>query len=114
MPSSGYLSSMMSGGANSPDFREHDRGAESPQFGHHTGGHAPRKVGRVPEGRAATNTNSLNIALENVTASQSAIRDADFASETAAMTRAQVLVQANTSILATANATPQSVLSLLH
>lgn len=60
-----------------------------------------------------TNTNSLNVALENVTSSESAIRDADFASETAAMTRAQVLVQANTSVLATANATPQSVLTLL-
>jgi flagellin len=61
-----------------------------------------------------TNTNSMNVTLENVTASESAIRDADFAAETAAMTRAQVLVQANTSVLATANATPQSVLTLLR
>jgi flagellin len=60
-----------------------------------------------------TNTNSLSVALENVTASESAIRDADFAEETAAMTRAQILVQANTSVLAQANSTPQSVLSLL-
>ncbi len=61
-----------------------------------------------------TNVNSLNVALENVTASASSIRDADFAQETAALTRAQVLVQANTSVLAQANATPQSVLSLLQ
>lgn len=53
-----------------------------------------------------TNVNSLNVAMENVTASESAIRDADFASETAAMTRAQILVQANTSVLAQANAAP--------
>jgi flagellin len=61
-----------------------------------------------------SNVNSLNVALENVTASESAIRDADFAEETAALTRAQILVQANTSVLAQANATPQSVLSLLQ
>jgi flagellin len=60
-----------------------------------------------------TNVNSLNVAMENVTASESAIRDADFANETAAMTRAQILVQANTSVLAQANAAPQSVLTLL-
>jgi flagellin len=58
--------------------------------------------------------NSLSVALENVTASESTIRDADFAQETAAMTRAQILTQAGTSVLATANATPQSVLSLLQ
>jgi flagellin len=48
-----------------------------------------------------------------VTASESAIRDADFAEETAALTRAQILVQANTSVLASANASPQNVLALL-
>lgn len=61
-----------------------------------------------------TNVSSLSVALENVTASQSAIRDADFASETAALTRAQILVQANTSVLAQANASPQNVLALLQ
>ena len=61
-----------------------------------------------------SNISSLSVALENVTASESAIRDADFASETAAMTRAQILVQANTSVLAQANSTPQNVLSLLR
>jgi len=48
-----------------------------------------------------------------VTASESAIRDADFAKETAALTRAQILSQANTSVLSQANAIPQQVLSLL-
>ncbi len=61
-----------------------------------------------------TNVNSLNVALENVTASESAIRDADFAAETAAMTRSQILVQATTSVLAQANSLPQNVLSLLR
>jgi len=49
-----------------------------------------------------------------VTASESAIRDADFASETAALTRSQILVQANTSVLAQANSSPQNVLALLQ
>lgn len=60
-----------------------------------------------------SNINSLSVALENVTASESAIRDADFAEETAALTRAQILVQATTSVLSQANASPQNVLALL-
>jgi flagellin len=60
-----------------------------------------------------SNSNSLQVALENVTSSESDITDADFASETAAMTRAQILVQATTSVLAQANAAPQNVLKLL-
>lgn len=71
------------------------------------------RLGAFQKDVLATNVNSLNVALENVTSSESAIRDADFASETAAMTRAQILVQANTSVLAQANAAPQSVLSLI-
>ena len=58
--------------------------------------------------------NSLRITLENVTSSESTIRDADFAVETAALTRSQILVNVGTSVLAIANQTPQSVLSLLQ
>lgn len=71
------------------------------------------RLGAFQKDILETNVNSLSVALENVTASESAIRDADFAAETAAMTRAQILVQANTSVLAQANSSPQSVLSLL-
>lgn len=60
-----------------------------------------------------TNVNSLNVALENVTSSESQIRDANFATETSNLTRAQILTQAGTSVLATANSTPQQVLALL-
>ncbi len=56
---------------------------------------------------------SLGVSLENTTAAESAIRDSDFASETAALTRSQILVQSTTNVLALANAQPQSVLSLL-
>jgi len=71
------------------------------------------RLGAFQKDILETNVNSLSVALENVTASESAIRDADFATETAALTRSQILVQANTSILSQANSSPQSVLSLL-
>jgi flagellin len=57
---------------------------------------------------------SLQTTSENLTASRSRIQDADFAQETAALTRAQVLQQAGTAILAQANALPQGVLALLR
>lgn len=72
------------------------------------------RLGALQKDIFETNTKSLQVALENVTSSQSAIRDADFASETAAMTRSQILVQANTSVLAQANSAPQTVLSLIQ
>jgi flagellin len=56
---------------------------------------------------------NLNVSVENLSASESRIRDTDVAKETSALTRAQILVQAGTSILAQANATPQNALSLL-
>jgi len=71
------------------------------------------RLGAFEKNTLDTNINSLSIALENVTASESAIRDADFALETAQLTRSQILTQAGTAVLATANSTPQSVLSLL-
>jgi len=50
---------------------------------------------------------------ENLSASRSRIQDADFAKETAALTRGQILQQAGTAMLSQANSSPQSVLSLL-
>jgi flagellin len=61
----------------------------------------------------STISNLTNIA-ENVTAARSRIQDADFAQETANLTRNQILQQAGTSILAQANQLPQQVLSLLQ
>jgi flagellin len=72
------------------------------------------RLGAFEKNTLETNSQSLQVALENVTSSESDIADADFASETANLTRAQILVQAGTSVLATANSTPQSVLALLQ
>ena len=56
---------------------------------------------------------SLQTAIENLSASESRIRDADFAAETSALARAQVLNSAGTSVLALANQQAQQVLQLL-
>jgi flagellin len=57
---------------------------------------------------------NLMTTTENLTASRSRIMDADFAEETAKLTRAQVLQQAGVAMLSQANAVPQNVLSLLR
>ncbi len=71
------------------------------------------RLGGFQKDTLATTINSLGVALENVTAAESAIRDADFAVETSNLTRSQILVAASTSVLQLANAIPQNVLSLL-
>lgn len=57
---------------------------------------------------------NLQSSVESQTAARSRIMDADFAAETASMTRAQVLQQAGVAMLSQANATPNSVLNLLR
>ncbi|GAB7049800.1 flagellin N-terminal helical domain-containing protein [Catenuloplanes indicus] len=58
--------------------------------------------------------NNLNVSVENLSASESRIRDTDMAQEMVSFTRAQILSQAGTSMLAQANQAPQGVLSLLR
>ena len=57
---------------------------------------------------------NINVAVENLSASESRIRDTDMASEMVSFTRAQILSQAGTAMLAQANQIPQGVLSLLR
>jgi len=71
------------------------------------------RLGALQRNTLETNINSLNVSMETVTAAQSEIRDTDFAKETTAMTRAEILVSAGTSVLQTANSIPQNVLTLL-
>lgn len=58
--------------------------------------------------------NSINVAVENLSASESRIRDTDMASEMMNFTRSQILSQAGTAMLSQANQAPQGVLSLLR
>ena len=61
-----------------------------------------------------TNIATLKDTVANLSEAESSIRDADFAKESAALTRAQILVQSGTAILQIANQNPQQVLSLLR
>jgi flagellin len=110
----GYLSSMASGGDNSLVGGNTIAAQKVLTESIRQVATLRGRLGAFQKNILETNTNSLTVALENVTASESAIRDADFAKETAALTRAQILVQANTSVLAQANSTPQNVLALLN
>ena len=66
------------------------------------------------QNRLQFTSNNLNNAIENLQAAESAIRDADVAEEISAFTRAQILTQASTAMIAQANALPQNALSLLQ
>ena len=65
------------------------------------------------QNRLAFNIRANENTIENITASESSIRDADVATEVSAFTRAQILVQSGTALLAQANVLPQNALSLL-
>ncbi|MDA1190544.1 MAG: flagellin [Candidatus Poribacteria bacterium] len=73
---------------------------------------ARARVGAFQNRLQRTEAN-IRLQIENTTNAESVIRDADFAAETAALVRAQILVQAGTSVLNQANLLPQNVLSLL-
>ena len=71
------------------------------------------KVGAV-QNRLIRTISNVSIAIENLSAAESAIRDADIAEEVALLTRNQILVQAATAMVGQANLIPQSVLQLLQ
>jgi len=66
------------------------------------------------QNRFSSTINNLQTTTENLSASRSRIQDADFAQETANLSRAQVLQQAGTAMVAQANQLPQQVLTLLR
>ncbi len=66
------------------------------------------------QNRFTSAISNLQSTAENMTAARSRIQDTDFAAETSSLTRAQILQQAGTAMLAQANALPQNVLTLLR
>ena len=72
------------------------------------------RLGAFQRTTLETNKNALNDTLVNLTEAESSIRDADFAVESAKLTRAQILVQSGTNVLGIANQNPQNVLALLR
>jgi flagellin len=71
------------------------------------------KLGAL-QSRFETSISNLQVTSENLSASRSRILDADFAAETANLSRAQILQQAGTAMVAQANQLPQGVLALLR
>lgn len=114
----GFLSSLKSGGSNSlvlgSDTSDQARKAsdvldESIEQVSILRG----RLGAFERNTLQSTLRSSQIAVENLTAAESSIRDTDFAEETARLTRAQILQQAGTATLAIANNTASSVLALL-
>ncbi len=108
----GYLSTLKSGGANDlstdPSNALRVLDAAIADVNELRG-----YLGAFESDTIESNMNSLSVALENLTASESEIRDLDFSKEVAEYTRAQIMFSAGTSVLATANLIPQNVLTLL-
>ncbi|EMI18210.1 protein containing Flagellin [Rhodopirellula maiorica SM1] len=72
------------------------------------------RLGAFQSTTLESNLVSLNETMANLQEAESSIRDADFAQESANLTRAQILVQSGTNVLSLANQNPQNVLSLLR
>jgi len=72
------------------------------------------RLGAFQRTTLETNKRALNDTLVNLSEAESSIRDADFAAESAALTRSQILVQSGTTVLQIANQNPQNVLALLR
>ncbi|HEX7700408.1 MAG TPA: flagellin, partial [Kofleriaceae bacterium] len=66
------------------------------------------------QNRLNVTVSNLSVAQENLSAAQSRITDVDVASETASLTKSQILSQAGLAVLAQANKMPQSALALLQ
>lgn len=110
----GYLADIVSGGPFSLVNGEETKAAQIVQESIRQVSLLRGRLGAFEKNTVDTNVNQLQITLENLTASESTIRDLDFAQETSNLTRSQILVSAGTSILGIANQTPQTVLSLLQ
>ena len=108
-----FLSSIKSGGANDLRSRNFESASRILDTALDEVSVIRGRLGAFEKNTLQTNVRSLQNAVENLTASVSRIRDADFAKETSALTRAQILSSAGTSTLALANQQSQQVLQLL-
>jgi len=110
----GFLSTLGSGGSNELSSASLDTAQQIVDYSINQVSSLRGRLGAFQKFTVGSTINSLNVAYENVSSAESSIVDTNFAAETANMTRAQILVQATTSVLSTANSTPQSVLTLLR
>jgi flagellin len=111
--SSGFLSSLASGGASSLGSANLVTAQKVIDKAIKQVSQLRGRLGAFQKFTIGSTINSLGVAYENASAAESAIRDTDFAEETAKLTRSQILSQASTTVLSQANSSPQAALALL-
>lgn len=109
----GFLSQVKTGQEFSLEAGEYNHASEIVQAAIDQISVLRGRLGSFERNTLDTNMNQLSITKENLTASESSIRDADYAYETSKLARDQILVNAGTTVLTLANQTTQSVLRLL-
>jgi flagellin len=110
----GYLSSLASGGANSLTSGNLTTAQTILDEAVNQVATLNGRLGAFQTYTIGSTISSLNVAFENASSAESAIADTDFASETSNLTRAQILQQSATTVLAQANSNPQEALKLLQ
>ncbi|HUW83517.1 MAG TPA: flagellin [Phycisphaerae bacterium] len=110
----GYLSSLGSGQANDVTAGNFATGQRMVRAAVQQVSNLRGRLGAFQSNTIQSTIRALQVTYENTTAAESAIRDTDFATETAALTRAQILVQSATAALQLANAAPQNILALIR
>lgn len=108
-----FLSSLKSGGENALATQRFPAASDILETAIDEVSSLRGRLGAFERNVLQTNIRSLQSGLENIQASESVIRDADFARETSDLTRSQILVNSGTSVLALANSNAQTVLQLL-
>jgi flagellin len=110
----GYLNTLTTGGANALSSTNLTTAQKIVTAAINQVSGLSARLGSFQDYTVGSTVSALNVAYENSSAAESAIQDTNFASETANLTRAQILSQAATTVLAQANARPQQALSLLQ
>jgi flagellin len=110
----GYLSSLSSDGVNSLSSKNLDTAQKIVTEAVNQVSELRGRLGAFQTDTLSSTINSLNIAYENASSANSDIADANFASETANLTRNQILVQSATTVLSQANSAPKNALTLLQ
>jgi flagellin len=110
----GFLSTLASGGTNSLNSDNLATAQKIVDKAIKQVSQLRGRLGAFQKFTIGSTVNALGIALENASAAESAIRDTDFAAETANLTRNQILAAAATTVLGQANTSAQSALSLLQ
>jgi flagellin len=110
----GYLSSISSGGVNSLSSNNLTNTQRILDQAVKQVSELRGRLGAFQKFTIGSTVNSLGVAYENASSAQSAISDTNFASETANLTREQILSQSASTVLSQANSAPQAALSLLR